>query len=290
MLILVNILSASIQGTPTEVWAFYTIGLVLNSYLSIRLAAHSREAVQLANAAQQRADEAEQTRQTLERFTHMVAHDLRNSLTALVGCAELLRGQYVSLSAAQQHDALGLIASAAQRLERLVGDLSDATAVSSGHFAVHPETADVVAIARDVVGLQRTAHPDRQIGIAGPDRLNGRWDRARIAQVVGNLVSNALKYSPAGSPVQVAISRTDTQAVLRVVDAGCGIATDQVSHLFRPFVRLADGRSAPGTGLGLFIAQGIVAAHEGRIEVESEIGRGSTVSLILPLARESAES
>jgi signal transduction histidine kinase len=108
-------------------------------------------------------------------------------------------------------------------------------------------------------------------------------DRARIEQVVGNLVSNAVKYSPADSPIEIELAVHEETVVLSVADRGTGISDEDQKHLFEPFRRFHT--DVPGIGLGLFMSRGIVESHGGAIEVASKPGRGSTFTVRLPLER-----
>jgi signal transduction histidine kinase len=112
-----------------------------------------------------------------------------------------------------------------------------------------------------------------------------RCDGTRLEQVLHNLVSNALKYSPTGSSVELRVAQEGEEAVLSVVDQGIGISSEELRHLFAPFRRTSRAREvAPGVGLGLSVARRIIEAHGGRIEVDSRPGAGSTFRVRLPLA------
>jgi signal transduction histidine kinase len=176
------------------------------------------------------------------------------------------------------------------RLALLIDDLLDIGRLREGRLALRCEAVDLVALARQVVDrLQAELRLDdtdsREIRVeAGADTLPGTWDPRRLDQVLTNLLSNALKYSPAGSPVTVRLDRADGWARLSIRDHGIGIPTDEHEHLFRPFQR---GRNAPamyagGLGLGLSISKGIVDRHGGRIRAESCEGEGSTFTVELP--------
>jgi signal transduction histidine kinase len=117
-------------------------------------------------------------------------------------------------------------------------------------------------------------------------------DRQRLVQLVQNLVGNAVKYSPAGAPVRVAVARNGTEARITVADEGIGIRPEDLPRLFQKFSRLENARKsgAPGTGLGLYICRSIVEAHGGRIWAESEPQKGSTFVVTLPLPEGQASS
>jgi signal transduction histidine kinase len=122
------------------------------------------------------------------------------------------------------------------------------------------------------------------IVIDAPDTLPGIWDGPRLDQVLTNLISNALKYSPGASEVRVQIQRSGDEAIVAVSDTGVGISEEDVAELFKPFARGATpDRNVSGTGLGLFISQQIVERHQGTLSVSSAIGLGTTFTLRLPL-------
>jgi len=109
------------------------------------------------------------------------------------------------------------------------------------------------------------------------------WDPARIGQVLNNLLSNAIKYSPAGGLVIARLQQAGMQVVIEVVDSGVGIPPDDIAHIFEPFRRSRlSSQAIPGVGLGMFVAQHIVEAHGGRIQVQSRVGVGTTFTLSIP--------
>jgi len=170
-----------------------------------------------------------------------------------------------------------------QRLTRLTEDLLDLKRLDEGLFSLRLAPVSLLAIAQDTAASLATPTVSILVSDAEPVVLVADGDRIR--QVVENLVSNAVKYSPAGSVVQLSVNvRTDEQhgeqALLAVADEGPGIAPDLQHVLFQRFV--SDSKS-PGLGLGLHLAQRIVEAHRGSIQVESRLGAGSTFTLQLPI-------
>jgi signal transduction histidine kinase len=137
-------------------------------------------------------------------------------------------------------------------------------------------------IARRVISIHQAATIGHQLILDAPEQLEGEWDGERVSQLLTNLVSNAIKYSPAGGEVRVAVREMAGQAVVSVSDQGIGLSGDQIERLFQPFTRLYSGRDIKGTGLGLYICKAIVEAHAGRIWVESTPGQGTTFTVTLP--------
>jgi signal transduction histidine kinase len=290
LVVAINLVSAQLQATPLAVWPFYTSGLVVTAYVAVLLARErqeanrlAREARTLAKEADKQAREAVAARLRLQEFMNLVAHDLATPLTSILGYVQLLLRRTESLPVDSQQQSLLAVEGAAVRMRRLVDDLRDAGRIGVGHFGVQLEPMDLAASIRQVVELQRSTSAKHHILLDAPETLEGSWDRARLDQLIANLVSNAIKYSPDGGEVRVALRRVAGEAVVTVSDQGIGIPPDQQERLFEPFSRLEQGQALPGSGLGLYISKGIVEAHRGRIWVESEIGNGSKFGVALPL-------
>lgn len=220
-------------------------------------------------------------------FVAGVAHDLKSPLTALTLAVSLLeevppgaQGEALRARAMRQ------IAGNSERLRRMVEDLMDVTRSEASELALDLTDLDLRCCVRDVVDMHFVETGTHTLTLAVPDEpVLVRADHARIDQVLVNLVSNAMKYSPGGGEIRIALERTATDAVLSVSDHGVGIPEDEVPMLFEPFHRGTVSRHvAPGAGLGLSILARIVHAHGGRVEVESKLGEGSTFRVILPLA------
>jgi signal transduction histidine kinase len=269
----VNLASALADGTPAEVSAFYGIGLALTAYLAFVFAIHKRE-------AELRAREAREARNTLETVVSMIAHDLSGSLTPLIAFSELM--QLKQLTPEDQVHALASINSGAYRVNRLARDLSATSSMLAGRFQVHPAQMDLLEISREVIRLQQ-AVSGRSITLQAPAHLEGVWDRDRVAQVLTNLISNAVKYSPSDAVVEIEIGLDERWVAVSVRDHGIGMSHEDQGRLFRPFSRIVQDESIEGIGLGLHIARGIVEAHGGTIDVESQPGIGSTFTVHLPM-------
>jgi signal transduction histidine kinase len=168
----------------------------------------------------------------------------------------------------------------------MVGDLLDSTRIEAGRFELHTEPRDTRELAREVVELYQGSGSTHELRLVLPEEpVVVRCDGTRLEQVLHNLVSNALKYSPTGTRVEVRVAQEGPEAVLSVVDRGMGISAEELRHLFTPFRRTGHAREvASGAGLGLSVARRIVEAHGGRIEVDSRPGAGSTFRVRLPLA------
>ncbi|MFP2926411.1 ATP-binding protein [Pyxidicoccus sp. 3LG] len=219
-------------------------------------------------------------------FLAGVAHELRNPLSALKLSTALSGRSRASLTPERMERTLALVGRQVERLDRMVGDLLDSTRIEAGKLELRLEVRDARDLAREVVELYRSGESDHVLQLSLPEApVMVRADPARVEQVLHNLVSNALKYSPAGSRVDVAVSRGEGEAVLSVTDQGIGISEEEKRLLFVPFRRAGNARQrAPGVGLGLSVARRIVEAHGGRIEVDSKPGAGSVFRVVLTLA------
>ncbi len=135
---------------------------------------------------------------------------------------------------------------------------------------------------RWVVNEQQQSTSQHQVALSGPGELPGSWDRDRIVQMLTNLVSNAIKYSPDGGEVNVVVAEEPDSVTIEVRDSGIGMTAEQTELLFEPFSRVHDDVRISGTGLGLYITRGIVEAHGGQIRVNSEPSKGSSFVVTMP--------
>ena len=237
--------------------------------------------------------EMEEAGQMRRDFVANVSHELRTPLTALLGFMETLRGAARDDAAARERF-LGIMEREANRMNRLVGDLLSLGRVEA-EARVRPTTdVDFAAIARSVIGTLRPVCDEKNVsfdehGLETEMRLPG--DADQLAQVVTNLVENAVKYSPFGSTVTLRLYRDQHHPMLRgsaivfeVKDEGEGIEAVHLPRLTERFYRIDDHRSREigGTGLGLAIVKHIVNRHRGRLRIHSQIGQGSVFKVILP--------
>jgi signal transduction histidine kinase len=218
-----------------------------------------------------------------QRFVAMVAHDLKNPLLAITMGCRLLEQSADNEQKRRSH--LDAIRAEVGRLQGIVRDLTDDIQVASGQFSIRKAPFDLVALVRQLIQTQAEAFSSHEMVLQAAGECMVLGDAARIERVVQNLISNAVKYSDAGKRITVAVSTEDRSAMLSVSDEGPGISEDELRVLFQPFGRGGSVDPAiEGTGMGLHIVKRIVEAHEGRIEVESELGHGSTFRIHLPLA------
>lgn len=216
-----------------------------------------------------------------QQLIGIVSHDLRNPLNAiLLGASSLLSREDLS---DRNVASIARIRSAAERAARLIGDLLDLTrARLGGGIPVQPRPAELRHVAQQVVEELQPAYPDREIRVEVQGDTHGLWDPDRIAQVIGNLVTNALKYGAPGSPVEIRIAAEDGEVHLAVHNHGEPIPAETVPTLFEPGGRAAPDPTGRSVGLGLYIVERIADAHAGRVEVDSAEGRGTTFTVRLP--------
>jgi signal transduction histidine kinase len=231
-------------------------------------------------------------RRTLEQlrdeFIALASHELRTPLTSVMGYLEVVLAEEAEPLTVEQRRLLGVAERNAGKLQRLVGDLLIVAQSDAGRLALELGEVDLAALARECAEGAGPDAEDRGVALlvqADPVPAT-RADRARLAQVIDNLLSNALKFTPPGGRVELRTALRGREVALEVSDTGMGISPAEQSRLFERFYRTsgATRQSIPGTGLGLAIAKMIVEAHGGRIGVESEEGRGSTFEVVLPLA------
>lgn len=219
-----------------------------------------------------------------EDFLSAAAHDLKTPLTTLIALAQLLERRAArNPGAPPDLGSIQRLVQEGQRLRALVLELVDAAHVAQGSLLGQREAVDLVALARDICGRQ--SGPLHECAVEADEPVVGLYDAQRIAQLLENLVENAVKYSPGGGQVRVNIRQDQGGVHLTVTDRGIGIPADDMPYLFERFHRGAnvDDRRFPGMGLGLFICKGIVVQHGGRIAVSSRLGEGSTFHVTLPL-------
>ena len=214
-----------------------------------------------------------------------VSHDLRSPLTAIQAASDGLGDDTLNLSDDDRRELVDTIGVEVRRLERVVDDLLALSKLQAGAVAPTPEVwtvDDLVYGALDDVA----ADTDRVTVTIPADTPPVLVDSVQVRQILSNLVDNALKFSPPGSPVTVRVTRTRREVIVRVVDQGRGLPEHELEHVFEPFYRGAPAQDQTGTGLGLAIARGFAEANGGRLWAESRPGQGAGFALALPPAED----
>jgi signal transduction histidine kinase len=216
-----------------------------------------------------------------ERFIGILGHDLRNPLQAILFVAASLLKRDDTTEA--QAKLVRRIVVSADRMGRMIADLLDLTRARMGSgIPVDAQPANLADVVRQAVEEVCAAQPGKPVTVDADGPVRGSWDADRMAQVVCNLVSNALDYSPEGAPVAVCVRGDRGGAILAVHNDGPPIAPEVRSCLFDPFVQGQRAVPGEGLGLGLFIAHQIVLAHGGSIDVTTGAGEGTTFTVRLP--------
>jgi signal transduction histidine kinase len=260
------------------------IGEALLAVLVVSRFAGLVRAVEGARVAERAANERLRELDRLkDEFISTVSHELRTPLTSISGYVELVREQ----ADAEARGYLDIVERNASRLLTLVNDLLFVARIQSGLLELDHEDVDLGALVADSIA---SAKPHAKAGnitlqlAVDAERTRVRGDVRRLGQVVDNLVSNAIKFSPSGGEVRLKLERRGDRAVLEIVDSGIGVREHEQVHLFERFFRSQEAldRQIPGTGLGLYISRAIVEAHGGRIAAQSVQGEGSAFVVELP--------
>jgi PAS domain S-box-containing protein len=212
----------------------------------------------------------------------VIAHDLRGPVEVVEALLVLLRDDWATASDAERLELVERAASRVQVIGDFVDDVFDLARIEAGELRMEPEPFDLALLIAQVVEDATVGGPDRAISVDIGPEATAVGDERRTWQVLSNLVSNATKFSPAGSPIAISVERAGDEVVVSVADQGPGIPEEQHALLFQRFVRLPQSKGTPGSGMGLFIARSLVDAQGGRLWVTSSPGSGSTFHVALP--------
>ena len=220
-------------------------------------------------------------------FVSVVSHELRTPLTSIMGFAQTLSGDSGTIGAEERGEFLGIIEQESNRLLVMINDLLDMSRMEAGRpLPINYAEVDVRELARHVVRFQSVTTTAHQFQFEfQEDGVSVVADPDKVEQVLTNLVSNAIKYSPRGGDVTIGGYCRDDECVVYVRDEGLGMGQEEISRLFERYQRIDRDaiKGIRGTGLGLYLVRALVEAHGGRVWVESEPGKGSTFSFALPL-------
>jgi PAS domain S-box-containing protein len=222
-----------------------------------------------------------------DEFLSIASHELRTPVTSIKGYTQLAKTLIKENDLATSEEYLDTALDQIDRMSRLILELLDVSRIETGKLEMRREPIEWAQFVRDVVRRHHTAVSDRRFHLNVPEItavITG--DRDRLQQVLGNLLENAVKYSPEGSEILVSVETRDEQVITSVSDRGIGIPTDELNQVFERFHRgrQVSSTNYGGLGLGLYITKQIVERHSGTIWVESKEGVGTTFSFSLPLA------
>jgi signal transduction histidine kinase len=294
VLLIQSATSTSVDATAIAVGGGILCALVLRRLMGVihaldRLRANERLARAEAETAQRLLTEQNERLREADRlkdeFVALISHDLRTPLTSITGYVELALEDDLS---DDLRGYLQVVARNAERLLALVNDLLFVARLQAGEMSLEPGEVDLTKVVRDGVRSMepRAAAKGVTLTCVVEAVPTVRADRGRVLQLLDNLVSNAIKFTPAGGSVHVSLGHAGDCVALEVADSGIGIAPEDQRRLFERFFRAENAvdRQVPGTGLGLYISRVIADAHQGKLTVRSELDQGSTFRLELPLA------
>jgi signal transduction histidine kinase len=243
-----------------------------------------RAALALDNARLHR--EAKAAIEARDDLLAVVSHDLKTPLSVISICSSVLQRKAESGSPdPAAYKQIMTIQRSSARMANLIGDLLDAASLAGGHFSMEAGIHEMRLVLEDAMEAMRTVAQDKAVRLECVDEFDDHphvlCDREKIVRVYANLIGNAIKFTPAGGTVIVKGTSTKDEVVISIEDTGVGIAEAHLPHIFERFWRL-ERKSRGGSGLGLFIAKGIIEAHGGRIWVESKLEAGSTFRFSLP--------
>lgn len=239
---------------------------------------------------------AEAANQAKSEFLANMSHELRTPLNAINGFSEIMAGEMFGPLGDQKYKGYaGDILKSGQHLLSLINDILDMAKIEAGKLTLHYETVSLKEIVDDAARLMRGKIQEAGLDLLvdAPELPDIEADHRGLKQVVLNLISNAVKFTPEGGQIVVALSRLDDDRLrVSVTDTGIGIAPEDLARLARPFEQVEGqhSKTTQGTGLGLALTKSLIELHGGELSMESEPGRGTTVSFDLPIRRPGVET
>ncbi len=238
------------------------------------------------------ANELSKANQAISDFTAMIAHDLRSPLISVIGVSEMMKDGLFGAVNEEQRKWLGRVMENGRQLVDMISDFLDVSKLESGRISLTLEEVDLEKLLSTAFDNHQLLAQDKKLVLQKNVKPSTRLihaDARRLEQVVNNLLSNALKFTPAGGEIQLGGTEDGSNANIWVRDTGIGIAANEIGSLFEKYKQTTSGKTSQqkGTGLGLVICKMIVEAHGGRIWAESAEGKGTTFAFTLPFRRSS---
>lgn len=275
-----------LEAQVRELEAAHTQAQSFNAQLQAQVEEATHELREKVQALKEANAQLQHTQEEHERFVAMVAHEMRGPLNPIINYAQLAKRPGISQESIDNYT--DIIVEHAYRLNRLVDDLQTATRLSTGQFTLRREPCDVAAAVAELVDNFTATVRERRFSLERPsDPIYAEVDRDRVVQAVRNLIDNAVKYSVDQGAVEVGVWQDTERVHIRVRDYGAGIPEEEMQRIFEAFTRLNKDAEVSGSGLGLYITRGIVAAHGGELTVQNASGsdrvRGAIFTITLPL-------
>ena len=223
-----------------------------------------------------------------DNFISIASHELRTPITVISGFTQLLVRHFAQQGMQEPISMLHKMDAQISRLVRLIDELLDASKIQAGRLDYEEEPVDLDALVHETVEMLQASSPTHTFHINGATHTTIQGDRDRLGQVLTNLITNAVKYSPQANSVDIFLSTSEKEALISFRDYGVGIATTHQKNIFDRFYRVhsSSNKTFKGLGMGLYISHDIVKRHGGDLTVESEEGKGSTFTISLPLEKQ----
>jgi len=219
-----------------------------------------------------------------DNFISMASHELKTPITTLKGMTQLLKKRMIKQGIQEPIELLARMEVQIDRLTRLINELLDVSKIQAGQLDYREEPVDIDALVKETIETLQPAHPQHTLTLMGTSHATVRGDKDHLEQVLINLITNAIKYSPEADKVDISVAASSDAVQIDVRDYGAGIPKAAQEKIFDRFYRVQDekNRGVLGLGMGLHIASEIVKRHKGKLTVASEEGKGSTFSVLLP--------
>jgi two-component system cell cycle sensor histidine kinase PleC len=222
------------------------------------------------------------------QFLANMSHELRTPLNAIIGFSDMMKGQLLGpIGSVRYIEYARDIHSSGTHLLSLINDVLDMSKIEAGRYTIHPEPLDAAEMLRTCERLVRVRASEAGValGIAAAQELPLSADARALKQILLNLLTNAIKFTPSGGSVSQSAGRENDGIVFRVSDTGCGIPAEDLPRIGRRFEQVDNAltRKGEGTGLGLALCRALVDLHGGTLTLESTVGVGTTVTVWLPL-------
>ncbi len=229
--------------------------------------------------------------QRKDDFLSIASHELKTPLTTVMGYVQMMKRTMPENASEKFRNVIEKTDTHVGRLNQLLSELLDMSKIQTGNIELHKEPFDFDKMVRDTIEGLQAATPSVKINVLGKTGVLLNGDESHIVQVLTNLISNAIKYSPESQNVEIYLSLISNFVKVSVKDYGMGISEDEITKVFGRFYRVsATQKSFPGLGIGLYICEQIVTNHGGTLWVESKINEGSLFSFTLPIGSERKES